>query len=214
MGDNATVLRWNGAFWTPLPTGLTTWPSLRAVWARSDDDLWVVGDDGTVLRGGATGLKPFLVPEVAGIPLLSVSGTSERGRATVWIGALSTLFRYDEGVVSRQSLSGTTTGALFVQSAQEAWTAGLSCQVIHQTPEQTRAELIPACGLDQLTSLAGYGDRLWVTGYTIPAAGVIYERRDGQYRTAARLPGDARGACSSPWTACAAAAGPPAAPRR
>lgn len=50
VGDESTVLHWDGTSWTKLSTpfdedgGLTEKPDLHAVWGSSTNDVWIAGD--------------------------------------------------------------------------------------------------------------------------------------------------------------------------
>ena len=47
--DNVSiVLRWDGQAWTEIDVG--PHPILHDVWARSRNDIWIVGDNGTLLH--------------------------------------------------------------------------------------------------------------------------------------------------------------------
>lgn len=48
VGNNGTVLRFDGADWNPVDVGTTV--QLNAVWGTSANDVWVVGASGTVLH--------------------------------------------------------------------------------------------------------------------------------------------------------------------
>jgi photosystem II stability/assembly factor-like uncharacterized protein len=49
VGDQGTVVRWNGSLWSPMASGTTQ--VLRGVWGASLTQAFVTGDLGTVLRG-------------------------------------------------------------------------------------------------------------------------------------------------------------------
>lgn len=192
VGDNATVLRWNGAFWAPIPTGLTSWPTLRAVWVSSDEDVWVAGDDGTLLRGGATGLAPAQIPSplnLPGVTLDTLWGAVEDGRRTVWVGSGGSVALFEDEAVST-GFAGMLPGGIFGRSPRDVWTLNLNfdCRVRHWTPALAQEEPIPGCSLP--SAITGDESRLWITTYDlISRVGVIFERKDAHYREAARLGG-------------------------
>jgi hypothetical protein len=53
MGDNSErtidIVRWNGSIWSTSQVG-TQYGSMYGPWGASPDDLWLVGDQGTMLR--------------------------------------------------------------------------------------------------------------------------------------------------------------------
>ena len=54
VGDGGTVVRWDGATWTPIT--LVTDADLYAIWGTGSDEIWAVGyptsGGGVVLRYG------------------------------------------------------------------------------------------------------------------------------------------------------------------
>jgi hypothetical protein len=53
VGAASTVIHWDGTSWTKIPTPFddaTEKPSLRAIWGSSPTDLWIAGDNGTMLH--------------------------------------------------------------------------------------------------------------------------------------------------------------------
>jgi hypothetical protein len=62
-GQDTPILSWNGAAWVtdPFDTGLQNIPTLNAIFALAIDDMWVVGNRGTVLHwDGIKFTKQFL----------------------------------------------------------------------------------------------------------------------------------------------------------
>lgn len=52
VGDEGTVLKWDGSKWTQVPTNFIF--SLRGIWGRSASDFYVVGSGGAVLHWNGT----------------------------------------------------------------------------------------------------------------------------------------------------------------
>jgi len=48
VGDNGTILRWDGSAWNSVASGTTE--NLNGVHCVSSNDCWAVGDNGTILR--------------------------------------------------------------------------------------------------------------------------------------------------------------------
>jgi photosystem II stability/assembly factor-like uncharacterized protein len=48
VGDNGTILQYDGTTWTVVNTKTTT--NLRAVWGTSPTNIYAVGDKGTILH--------------------------------------------------------------------------------------------------------------------------------------------------------------------
>jgi len=40
VGDNGTIVRWNGAVWSPVASGTTN--DLLGIWGSGPDDIWAV----------------------------------------------------------------------------------------------------------------------------------------------------------------------------
>ncbi len=93
VGDEATVLRYQGGAWqqvTALPTEIDANISLRGVWGASDDSVYVVGDNGTVIYyDGAT----WTLQQVGDIDLENVWGRS--GDDVFVVGASDQIWHYD-----------------------------------------------------------------------------------------------------------------------
>jgi photosystem II stability/assembly factor-like uncharacterized protein len=81
-------MRWNGAAWTPSASGTTEW--LTGVWGSGPNDVWVVGDEGTILRWNGSTWMP------------SSSGTRERLSAVWGSGPNDVWIAGDYGTVLRR----------------------------------------------------------------------------------------------------------------
>jgi hypothetical protein len=92
IGYDGLALHWDGTDWTFLPTGTTA--SLSDVWVSPTGEAWIVGSEGTILRGDANGLAPAAYDPSAGDPYWwwHVWGTSD---SDVWVSAPQHLAHYD-----------------------------------------------------------------------------------------------------------------------
>jgi hypothetical protein len=48
VGDNGTILFWNGSTWSQIKTQTTS--NLNAVWGTGSNNIYAVGDSGTILH--------------------------------------------------------------------------------------------------------------------------------------------------------------------
>jgi hypothetical protein len=51
VGDDGTLLHYDGKLWMAVPNPLSEDVDLQGTWGRADSDMAVLGDDGAVLRG-------------------------------------------------------------------------------------------------------------------------------------------------------------------
>lgn len=88
VGAAGLLIRFDGAQWHTLSTGTTE--TLRGVWASAIDDVWAVGDHGTLLHGDRVRMQPIAV---VSNDLFTVAGASADD---VWItGAGGALLHFD-----------------------------------------------------------------------------------------------------------------------
>lgn len=73
-GWNGTLIHFDGATWSPVPSGVST--DLNALWASSTSDVWAVGASGKTLHYNGTSWTP--VPIGAVYPLNAVWGVSPK----------------------------------------------------------------------------------------------------------------------------------------
>jgi hypothetical protein len=100
VGDNGTILHYNGSTWTPQTSG--TLNSLQGVWGSGPTDVFAVGSNGTILHYGGTTWTPQNSGTVAS--LWSVWGS---GPADVFaVGGGGTILHYDGSSWSPLSIPG------------------------------------------------------------------------------------------------------------
>jgi hypothetical protein len=76
---------------TAIPSGVDNDVSLNAVWGSAPGDIWVAGDKGTLLRGGATGFVPQPVPTDQ-----ALYGLWGFGQSDVWaVGSAGVIVHWD-----------------------------------------------------------------------------------------------------------------------
>jgi len=63
VGDNGTILHWDGTAWTPMTTSADPWYGVRlyAVWGTSAGNVFAVGEGGTALRYDGVAWAPLPV---------------------------------------------------------------------------------------------------------------------------------------------------------
>ncbi|APX11589.1 hypothetical protein [Tateyamaria omphalii] len=89
-GVSGEVFHFDGSNWSEVPTG--THKHLLDVHVASDGTVYVIGADGTFLRGDASGLRPATETPLPDRPYLT--GIAERDGA-IWIAGNRGLYRYD-----------------------------------------------------------------------------------------------------------------------
>jgi hypothetical protein len=115
MADNDVVLRWDGKTWAkealPMPLGR----SLNKVWGTSSEDLYAVGEYGTVWHRKGSAWANESMPPVAKSNLLTVFGCSATDVYAVGgqdvIHSDGTTWSPDKTVMLTNSVNGVTCGA-------------------------------------------------------------------------------------------------------
>jgi len=106
-GDDDVVLRWDGSSWTPEPLpGAPLGRALYKVWGTSSEDLFVVGELGTIWHRGPGGWELQSDPPVATSNLLTVHGCSS---TEVYAVGGQDVLRYDGQAWSPLEVSLTNT---------------------------------------------------------------------------------------------------------
>lgn len=105
----------NWCFWNPLPQG----NQLRGIWGAAPDDIWAVGDGGTILHyDGATWSAPVPIGAATKNDLYTIYGTSAKD---IWAaGANGTLIHYD----GQNWSSAPDSGARTDQALYGIWGSG------------------------------------------------------------------------------------------
>lgn len=122
---------WNGTAWTAMTTGQTA--NLGDVWGLAANDVYAVGDQGTVIRyDGTAWAKVVPVGAAPTRNLYAIRGSSANRPAD--LRALGNLLRYN---VTTKTWTGVDTGTinnltgLAVLSASDVWVVGQSGRLLH-----------------------------------------------------------------------------------
>jgi len=124
VGDLGSMVHFDGATWTPWPSGTTC--GLRSMWGSAANDVWAVGDCGTVLHWNGTTWSP--VPSGTTSDLIDLWGI---GPSAIWAAGTGNVA--DPGVL--QQWDGTsfstaftnasaTFDAVWASSASDVWVVG------------------------------------------------------------------------------------------
>jgi hypothetical protein len=102
QAGSAIIQKYNGAYWSNVYTSDTTIPRFHDVWGTSDNNVYVVGEYGTILHttNGGTDWTVMSVPSgVSTVTLRDIWGTSENDIFAVGDGPAvpngSTILHYD-----------------------------------------------------------------------------------------------------------------------
>jgi len=91
VSEKGGVYHRAGGQLTAIPSGADIDISLNAIWGSAPGDIWVAGDEGTILRGSAAGFLRQPVPTEQ-----SLYGLWGFGRDDVWaVGAAGTIVHWD-----------------------------------------------------------------------------------------------------------------------
>ncbi len=109
VGSAGTVIHWDGATWTNVPSGRPE--TLRSIWGSSAQDIWIVSTPSVILRsngfknGTATFTLAGPIPEISDGTLLNAvwgpgaDAVFVAGERTGWY-PLDSMWRHVEGVAS------------------------------------------------------------------------------------------------------------------
>jgi hypothetical protein len=144
--------------WCIEPAPVATTTTLRGAWAASANDVFVVGDGGTVLR--RTNNDWSAIPSGTTAMLKGVWGTSA---TNVWIvGAAGTVKRWNGSSWTSFAVTTSNVDAIWGSSASDIWLAGPST-VWHST--NGGASWTTSALSGALFSISGTSaDDVWVTG--------------------------------------------------
>jgi hypothetical protein len=120
LGRNAAATLNVTLRFTPVPSGVTGY--LWGIWGSAANDIWTVGDAGTILRWNGTAWSKVASPTTQ--PLYGIWGSSSTNVYAV--GAGSTILRWD-GTSWKTVTAPTVPGVLlgiWGSSANDIWTAG------------------------------------------------------------------------------------------
>ena len=159
VGNIGTVLRYDGARWTKMTTGIQS--DLRGVWGTSAADMWAVGNDGVILHWNGTSWKPATSNTT--IALKSVWGTSP---SNAWaVGNNGTRLRWN-GTAWAIEASGVTDdlSAVFGTGPSDVWNTGTNGQLQH-FDGAIWSKVNPGAGSTQLRGGSALDPQnVWVVG--------------------------------------------------
>lgn len=173
VGEDGLLLHRTSEGWKRRASG--TEEHLRSVWGWGDE-VWVAGDGGTLLRGGAEGFRPVLG---AGVRDLVALHGSEGG--PLWIGARDgSIFRSDGRSLRRTPTPSRQPVRSLLGFGQEGWATTEYGEVWRWTGERWRFER-RAFGRPELFGTSP--DDVWLAGFDGGVA--VLEHWDGsQWRIA------------------------------
>lgn len=120
VGNNGTVLKWNGTAWTNQTSGISS--NLRGVFGLGLNDVWTVGWEGAIFRGSGSVWSPQM-SDITAESLYGVWGTSANN---VWVAGNLGMIRFWNGVVWTDQPSGVTAQIrdLWGVSINNIWAVG------------------------------------------------------------------------------------------
>ena len=128
VGQAGTVLRWDGAAWNAVDAGVTT--PLYGVWASSDDDVWIGGENTALHFDGATWT-------LLDMPFGSIFSVLGSGPNDVWVGG--DIVGHWDG--STWTFENSATSPIsqtrpwgFWEGGGEAWLVGEGGLAVHRMP--------------------------------------------------------------------------------
>ncbi|MCS6913468.1 MAG: hypothetical protein NZ890_09540 [Myxococcota bacterium] len=147
--------------------------ALRAMWGRSAQDVWAVGDLGTVLH--YNGFCWAVVPTEVTEDLRAVWGSAQ---GELWYaGAKGTLVRHQPGPLRRFGGTPQTLFALWGSGAGDVWAAGEGGTLLRYQDGQWRQERIGLSVVLRALWGSGPGD-VWAAG----DKGTLLRYQGGQWR--------------------------------
>ncbi len=160
VGRNGLVLHRTDAGWQRIDVGVQT--HLRAVWSWAGE-IWIAGDDGLLLRGGAEGFRPVLGAD--GRNLLALHGTTG---GPLWIGSHDGQFYRMDGVTLRRISSPSVFPIRTIASfGEEAWAGSNEGEIVRWRGMGWEVERL-ANGRPLLFGTAA--DDVWLAGFEGGAA--------------------------------------------
>jgi hypothetical protein len=172
-GAGTALALLNGAVWQPISTGGIT-VDLLDVWGSAVDDVWAVGQGGTILHWRTTAWALVSNGADGGMTseLRAVWGA---GAKDVWaVGAGGTIVHYD-GMAWSTSISGEaySLNDVWGTSATNVWAVGTGGTILHWDGSTWKRQ---ESGTDSsLNTVGGIDGRVWAAGenstvlrYTVP----------------------------------------------
>jgi PKD repeat protein len=129
VGDNGTILAYDGVKWTCMASGTTV--NLHGVWGDIGSGFFAVGDGGTILYSGGTVVSNFIASPYNGLASLTVNFTDQSsGAVTTW------LWNFGDGSTN------STQNPAHVYSSPGTYTVSLTVSGPDGINTNTKANLI------------------------------------------------------------------------
>ena len=144
-GDaSGALLRLDGATWAPVPASDAI---LNAVWGSAADDVFAVGENGTILHFDGSAAAPMTSP--TNEALVDVWGNS--GTDVYAVGLSGTILHYD-GAAWSVMPSPVSDGLLGVWTASsaEGFAVGDAGTILHGLPALTALRRAPSAGVESM----------------------------------------------------------------
>mgnify|MGYP003471667891 CR=1 FL=1 len=132
VGENGTLMHWNGTAWAPYPITNEAGPvpTLRAVWGADAKDVWAVGVNGTVARYDGSSWSVTRSGE--GYSLNDIWGSSASDVYAV--GSDGKVLHFDGSVWTEQDTAvGETLNAVWGPDAKNVFIAGEGGALLRQS---------------------------------------------------------------------------------
>jgi hypothetical protein len=128
VGDRGTILHFDGAAWSPVPSGVLD--RLTGVWAASPSEAWISGTNGALLRWDGAVWAPAGQPSTlttADAVTGWVDTAGGAARSTVWFANGSSPAKVTGGTWSRDPAASPSFGilALWADATGGLWAAGV-----------------------------------------------------------------------------------------
>jgi hypothetical protein len=123
VGDSGTAIRWNGSSWSTVSSGTTN--RLRAVTGTSANDVWAVGEKGTILRWtGSGGWQSTLT----GYPSNDLNSVWSGSAIDAWaVGAAGGLaFHWDGHTWTTSAPTSMALRSVWGSSSQDVWAGSVT----------------------------------------------------------------------------------------
>jgi len=155
------VLHFDGSTWTGVD--VSSVPTLLGMWSGGADDVWIVGESGTIVHGGRSGF--VRVDSGVSANLRCVWGAAVAGGSEVWAaGEDATVLRRMGAAAFVPQSHGLTSNALFsiwLDGAGDVWVTGSSAVLHYDGRAWTAFQNGLTVGLGLWGSA---GDDVWAVG--------------------------------------------------
>jgi hypothetical protein len=179
VNDKGGIHHLVGGTLMPVTSGVDVFIGLNAVWGTAPGDIWVAGDKGTVLRGGALGFSKLAVPTQ-----LYLYGIWGSGRDDVWaVGEAGVILHWDGQRWSTPGrVSDADLKAVWAAGPDDAWAVGTKGAILRVSGGV--ASLLPSGTEKDLKGVWGSAPKdVWIGG-----EGVVLRSVNGQLSPTAAVP--------------------------